>query len=79
MLDDYRILIEEGRVHVVERDSVVRGILVLIPQDDAVLLDNIAVCPGAQGSGLGRRMLEFAERTAITAGFRSSGSTRTRP
>jgi ribosomal protein S18 acetylase RimI-like enzyme len=71
MLDDYRILIEEGRVHVVERDSVVRGILVLIPQDDAVLLDNIAVCPGAQGSGLGRRMLEFAERTAITAGFRS--------
>jgi N-acetylglutamate synthase-like GNAT family acetyltransferase len=30
----------------------VQGILVLIPHDDAMLLDNIAVDPNAQGQGL---------------------------
>lgn len=70
MLDDYRGLIEEGRVHVVEHGGVVQGILVLIPQSDAMLLDNVAVAPAAQGLGLGRRMLEFAERAAIASGFR---------
>ncbi|RUM97476.1 GNAT family N-acetyltransferase [Pseudaminobacter arsenicus] len=69
MLDDYGILIEESRVHVVEKSGAIRGIVVLIPQEDAMLLDNIAVIPAAQGTGLGRRMLEFAERAAIDAGF----------
>ena len=34
-----------------------------------MLLDNIAVDPAAQGAGLGRRMLAFAEGTARAAGF----------
>jgi N-acetylglutamate synthase-like GNAT family acetyltransferase len=71
MLDDYNRLIQEGRVHVIEHDGAVRGILVLIPQQDAMLLDNVAVSPSAQGSGLGRRMLEYAERAAVDAGYRS--------
>lgn len=69
MLDDYTALIGEGRVHVAERDGAVQGVLVLIPQDDAMLLDNVAVAPKAQGSGLGRTMLEFAERAAVEAGY----------
>ncbi len=71
MLDDYNRLIREGRVHVVEDDGVVRGVLVLIPQDDAMLLDNVAVSPAAQGLGLGRKLLEFAERAAVNAGYQS--------
>jgi ribosomal protein S18 acetylase RimI-like enzyme len=71
MLDDYARLIQDGHVHVVEHDGVVLGVLVLMPQDDAMLLDNLAVLPSAQGLGLGRRMLEFAERAAIDAGYRS--------
>ena len=71
MLDDYAGLIHQGRAHVAERDGVVQGLLVLIPQDDAMLLDNVAVAPEAQGSGLGRLMLEFAERAAIEAGYRA--------
>jgi ribosomal protein S18 acetylase RimI-like enzyme len=70
MLDDYGALIEEGRVHVVERNGAVEGILVLIPGKDAMLLDNVAVAPAAQGLGLGRKLLEFAERTAIERGYR---------
>jgi ribosomal protein S18 acetylase RimI-like enzyme len=36
-----------------------------------MLLDNVAVSPDAQGLGLGRKMLEFAERAAVAAGYRS--------
>ena len=68
MLDDYGALIA-GHVHVDERDGAVQGILVLIPQDDAMLLDSVAVAPEAQGSGLGRLMLEFAEHKAIKASY----------
>ena len=71
MLDDYRFLIEEGRVYVIEHDGVIQGILVLIPQIDAMLLDNVAVAPAAQGLGLGRKLLKFAEQEAVAAGFRS--------
>ena len=35
-----------------------------------MLLDNVAVAPEAQGSGLGRTMLQFAEHSARMAGYR---------
>jgi ribosomal protein S18 acetylase RimI-like enzyme len=71
MLDDYEQLIRDGHVHVIEHDAVVRGVLVLIPQQDAMLLDNVAVSPSAQGLGLGRKLLKFAEAAAVDAGYRS--------
>jgi len=71
MLDDYAALIGEGRVHVAEGDGVVQCLLVLTPQDDSMLLDNVAVVPHAQGSGLGRLLLEFAEQAAVKAGYRA--------
>ncbi|KAF7585182.1 hypothetical protein BBP40_011852, partial [Aspergillus hancockii] len=49
MLDDYGALIDAGRVHVVEKDGVVSGVLVLIPEEGTMLLDNVAVAPAAQG------------------------------
>lgn len=70
MLDDYLALIEAGLVSVIEHDGLVRGILVLIPQHDAMLLDNVAVAPEAQGLGLGRKLLDFAEHAAALSGFR---------
>lgn len=69
MLDDYGALISEGRVFVAECNEIVQGILVLIPRDNAMLLDNVAVAPEAQGTGVGRRMLAFAEQAAIEAGY----------
>lgn len=70
MLDDYGALISEGRISVIEHDGVVQGLLVLIPQADAMLLDNVAVSPRAQGRGLGRLLLAYAEQAAIAAGYR---------
>ncbi len=71
MLDDYAALIDKQLVHVVEHDGMVKGVLVLIPEESTMLLDNVAVSPDAQGLGLGRRMLEFAERAAVASGYRS--------
>lgn len=69
LLDDYRVLIDAARVHVIEHDGTVQGLLVLIPQPGALLLDNVAIAPAAQGLGLGRQLLQFAESTARSAGY----------
>jgi GNAT superfamily N-acetyltransferase len=69
MLDDYAALLRERRVHVLEDGEVVHGILVLIPEDASMLLDNIAVRPDAQGRGYGRTLLAFAEQAARDAGY----------
>lgn len=71
MLDDYAALVAERRVHVLDHDGTPGALLVLIPQQDAMLLDNIAVSPKAQGTGLGRVLLQFAEAQARAAGFDS--------
>ncbi|MFP5499585.1 GNAT family N-acetyltransferase [Pseudomonas sp. SDT2931_S440] len=64
MLDDYRQQVAAERVHVLESAGQVRGFVVLIHHDEYLLLDNLAVDPGAQGLGYGRLLLGFAERQA---------------
>ena len=51
--DDHAKLIGAKRVHLAERNGVVQGLIVLPPQGEAMLPDNIAVMPNARGSGLG--------------------------
>ncbi|WP_260854710.1 GNAT family N-acetyltransferase [Paraburkholderia sp. BCC1884] len=41
----------------------------LIPEQDAMLLANVAVAPAARGTGMGRSLLEYAERAASAAGY----------
>ncbi|KAI0448189.1 acyl-CoA N-acyltransferase [Xylaria telfairii] len=69
LLDDYKALIDARRVTVVEVDRVVQGILVLIPEDGAMLLDNVAIAPSAQGLGLGRLLIAHAEQCAKMARY----------
>lgn len=71
MTDDYAVSIASGRVHVIDGDGSVQAILVLIPDDNAMLLDNIAVAPSAQKQGLGRKLLAYAEQGARQLGYRS--------
>lgn len=70
MLDDYEALIGKGGVYVVELEGTIQGILVLVPEQDAMLLDNVAVAPSAKGTGIGRSLLEYAEHSARAAGYR---------
>ncbi|ANT60497.1 GNAT family acetyltransferase [Salipiger sp. CCB-MM3] len=68
MLDDYAALIAAGHVHVADLDGQVAALLVLLDQADALLLDNIAVSPAAQGRGVGRALMAFAEAEARARG-----------
>jgi ribosomal protein S18 acetylase RimI-like enzyme len=70
MLDDYAARVLEGVVWVLEEGAVIAGIIVLLPTMDYLLLDNIAVSPARQGSGLGRLLLAFAEVEALRRGYR---------
>ena len=70
MLDDYNARISEGVAWVIEEASAMAGVIVLLPRPEYLLLDNIAVAPARQGSGLGRRLLAFAEAEAVRRGYR---------
>ncbi|MCP2335409.1 MFS transporter [Actinomadura rupiterrae] len=63
---DYAALIEAGRVFVLDDLS---GLIVLIPEDGRLLVDNVAVDPSHQGEGLGSRLLDYAEDRARELGL----------
>jgi len=69
MLDDHSARVSEGAVWAIEEGSTIAGVVVLLPRPDYLLLDNIAVAPARQGSGLGRRLLAFAEAEAVRRGY----------
>ena len=69
MLDDYAALIGAGSVSVVEEALEILAVIVLLPQADHLLLDNIAVRRDRQGTGLGRQLIAFAEVEARRLGF----------
>ncbi len=69
MLDDYATLIDEDAVSVLDEGGDIRAIIVLLPQPDHLLLDNIAVRPDSQGTGLGRLLIAFGEAEARRLGF----------
>ncbi len=70
MEDDYAARIAAGQAWVAEGDAGPVGLLVLEDQPDALLLDNVAVAPEAQGRGIGRALIAFAEAEARRRGHR---------
>jgi ribosomal protein S18 acetylase RimI-like enzyme len=71
LTDDYAEVVRTQRVTVAERGGEVSGLIVLVSDDDGFGIDNIAVDPVQQGTGVGRRLLEHAEAEARGAGFDS--------
>ncbi|TWD51569.1 GNAT family N-acetyltransferase [Pseudomonas sp. SJZ131] len=71
MLDDYASQVLARRVHVLADEKRLSGFVVLIDTENYLLLDNIAVSPALKGQGLGRQLLDFAERHALEAGYSS--------
>jgi ribosomal protein S18 acetylase RimI-like enzyme len=69
MLHDYKTLIQQERVYVLDDNGGVTGLVVLIPEARTMLLDNVAVSPEVHGKGYGRRLIAFAEEEARRQGF----------
>lgn len=62
VLRDYTGPIEQGEVWVTGQP--ITGLISLIPMADSLLIENIAVHPAAQGTGLGTKLMWFAEQQA---------------
>jgi ribosomal protein S18 acetylase RimI-like enzyme len=71
MRENYAEVIGSADVTVADEGGALVGVLVLRITDDGFLIDNVAVHPSRQGSGLGRTLLEHAEAAARRAGFDS--------
>ena len=69
MLDDHAAYIRQSWVSVLEVDGAARGVLTLIPEPGAHLLDNVAVAPAHHRKGYGRMLLNFAEREALARDY----------
>ncbi|WP_305986518.1 GNAT family N-acetyltransferase [Roseibium sp. MMSF_3544] len=64
MTADYAALINDAEVWVIRSGDGIAASLVLVAEGDHLMIESIAVDPGHQGSGLGRRMLDWAHLRA---------------
>lgn len=63
---DYAALIAAGHVHVTDE---LDGLIVLVPEDGVLLVENVAVRPDRHGRGIGRGLMAHAEREARRLGL----------
>ncbi|QNK70353.1 GNAT family N-acetyltransferase [Variovorax sp. PAMC26660] len=71
MAKDYGAAIASAQVWVATQQAQVVAALVLDTTDEGFLIDVIAVLPQQQGTGVGRALLELAEREALRQGYDS--------
>jgi ribosomal protein S18 acetylase RimI-like enzyme len=71
MIDDYAEVVRNYRVTVAVRGGEIVGVIVFGAGTEGFLVDNVAVHPSHQGSGVGRALLEHAEDAARHDGFDS--------
>ena len=69
MVADFESQIKAEKVYVKCDESEVRGFVVFYSRGDHVHLENLAVCPEAQGMGIGTQLVRFVESTAKHEGF----------
>jgi GNAT superfamily N-acetyltransferase len=67
MLADYGAAVDASQLWVTGQP--VAGLIELTEAGDALHVGNVAVHPGSQGTGLGRLLMDFAERRAILLGL----------
>jgi ribosomal protein S18 acetylase RimI-like enzyme len=71
MTEDYAEVVRSFQVTVAEHGGEIVGLIALGVGDEGFVIDNVAVDPSHQGSGVGRLLLEHAELEARRAGFDS--------
>ena len=71
MTEDYAALVRDGLVTVAERGDTIVGLVVVDTGDEGFTVENVAVDPAHQGTGVGRTLLEYAEDEARRRGVDS--------
>ena len=71
MLHDYDEVIRYSQVHVATSAGRIVGAIVLKRTDEGFCIDNVAVHPDVQRSGVGTRLMDLAEREARRQGHES--------
>lgn len=71
MTDDYAEVVRGFAVTAAESEGEIVGMIVLGADEEGFVIDNVAVHPKRHGTGIGRALLELAEREARRAGFDS--------
>jgi GNAT superfamily N-acetyltransferase len=68
MLADYGDALRDHDIWVLESVGVIVGVIELVDRGDHLWIENVAIQPGWQGRGLGRRLLVHAEDEARRLG-----------
>jgi ribosomal protein S18 acetylase RimI-like enzyme len=68
MMADYGRIIADEQAYVLENGKI-DALIVLVPEESVLVIENVAVRPDRQGRGLGRRMMAFAEFRARSLGL----------
>ena len=69
MLANQDASIRDHRVDVIRIDGAIAGVIEMIPAEDHLLIENVAVSPAYQRRGIGRRLLAHAEQVAAALGY----------
>ena len=64
MLDDYQALIDEGLVFAALVEDTLVGVLVISEEADRLCIETLATHPHAQGQGIGKALIAYAETIA---------------
>ncbi len=73
MVADYDRGVLDHEIDLLHDDTVMVALIECIPQHDQLFIENIAVAPAHQGRGLGRWLLDHAERRAKAAALPKLG------
>tara|TARA_R110002072_G_scaffold157306_1_gene307955 strand:+ start:208 stop:552 length:345 start_codon:yes stop_codon:yes gene_type:complete len=70
MVADFKAQIAAGSVYVATgADGDFQGFIVFFPEDQHILLENVAVLPSVAGQGIGKTLIHFCEDEGRRRGF----------
>ncbi len=70
MVADYDRAVKEHDIDMLYADGALVGLIETMQHPDHLWIENIAVSPGAQGRGFGKRLLALADEKAAQSGCR---------
>jgi ribosomal protein S18 acetylase RimI-like enzyme len=65
MSADYDHAVQAHRIDLAYCEGALAGLIEMIPEADHLLVENVAVAPGFQKRGIGRRLMAHAEAVAL--------------